>query len=142
MKKIIILAIALSISSTGIFAQAKAGREDTTKHATFYSCPNHPDSVKHQPGKCSVCGMQLNLSKKEEMNAGIRKNYTCPVHLEVVSEKEGNCSKCNSPLVLSNKEKMKAKEMKYTCPMHSDVNSKKSGKCPKCGMDLTKTKKQ
>ena len=64
MKKIIILAIAILINSTAIFAQTKAGRVDTTKHATYYSCPNHPDSVKHQPGKCSICGMELNLSKK------------------------------------------------------------------------------
>ena len=143
MKKIIILAIAILINSTAIFAQTKAGRVDTTKHATFYSCPNHPDSEKHQPGKCSICGMELNLSKKEEMNAVIRKNYSCPVHLEISSEKEGNCSKCNSPLTLSNKEKMKAQVMKlYTCAMHPDVSSKKSGTCPKCGMALTKTKKQ
>ena len=141
MKKIIILAIAIAISSTYVFAQTKAGREDTVKHATFYTCPNHPDSVKHQPGKCSICGMELNMSKKEEMNAGISKNYTCPIHLEIRSDKEGKCSKCDKTLILSKKEQMKAEVTKlYTCSMHTDVTSDKSGKCPKCGMTLTKAK--
>ena len=142
MKKIIILIFGILISTAGIFAQSKAGKEDTVKHATFYSCPHHPDSVKLLPGKCSICGMELHLSKKEEMNAGITKNYSCPVHLEISGEKGGNCSKCNKPLTLSKKENMKAQTMKYTCAMHPDVTSKKSGTCPKCGMTLMKTKKQ
>ena len=85
--------------------------------------------------------MELSLSKKEEMKAGVTKNYICPTHLDVSSDVAGTCPKCGKTLKLSGKEKMKAEVMKYSCPMHSDVTSQKAGKCPKCGMSLTKVKK-
>ena len=66
------------VTSSCIFAQSKAGRVDTTQHTSFYTCPKHPGVASHQPGKCSKCGMELNLSTKEKMNASVSKNYTCP----------------------------------------------------------------
>ena len=141
MKKIIFLVIVLFVASSCVFAQAKAGKQDTTTHTAYYSCPMHPDVTGHQPGKCPKCGMELSLSKKEEMKAGVTKNYICPTHLDVSSDVAGTCPKCGKTLKLSGKEKMKAEVMKYSCPMHSDVTSQKAGKCPKCGMSLTKVKK-
>jgi hypothetical protein len=139
MKKFMILMIAaLTISSVSVLAQEKAGKKDTTQHTVLYTCSMHPDVTSEKPIKCSKCGMDLSLSKKEEMKKEVTKSYQCPVHLDVISEQPGKCSKCNKKLSLSKKEEMKTEVMKqYTCPMHSDLVSDKPGKCSKCGMDLT-----
>lgn len=144
MKKIIALTVAVFIASSGLLAQNKAGKIDTTQHTAFYTCSMHPDVSKHEPGKCPKCGMELNLSSKEEMKATQSKNYTCPIHVNVTSKDHGTCPKCGRKLALSAKEQMKAEVTKiYTCPMHPSVALDKEGNCPKCGMTLVekKTKK-
>lgn len=141
MKKIIILTIAFFIVSPALFAQSKAGKTDTTKHTSLYTCPKHPDVVSDKPGKCPKCGMALSLSGKEQMKAQVTKNYTCPVHTDVITHDPGKCPKCGRKLNLSPKEQMKAEVMKiYTCPMHPDVALDKEGKCPKCGTALVEKK--
>jgi uncharacterized protein with PIN domain len=142
MKKIMMLMIAaLTISSISVVAQEKIGKKDTTQHAAFYSCPMHAEIKTDSPGKCPKCGMDLSLSKKEEMKKQVTKNYNCPVHPEVVSSKQGKCSKCGKSLMKSSKEQMK-EEVKnnFSCPMHTDVTSNKAGKCSKCGMEMTEKK--
>jgi len=32
----------------------------------IYSCPMHPEVVSDTPGRCSMCGMNLVLSKREQ----------------------------------------------------------------------------
>lgn len=141
MKTIIILTIALFIASPVLFAQSKAGKTDTIKHATFYTCPMHSDVVNDKPGKCPKCGMDLNLSTKEQMKSAATKNYTCPIHLDVTKHDPGKCPKCGRNLNLSPKEKMKVDVVKlYTCPMHPEVALDKDGKCPKCGATLVEKK--
>jgi predicted RNA-binding Zn-ribbon protein involved in translation (DUF1610 family) len=144
MKKSIIIALVFLISSAALFAQEKAGKQDTTQHAVFYSCPIHGDVTTNTPGKCPKCGMDdLIVSKKEQMKSEVSKTYTCPLHLDMTFDKEGKCPKCGKMLILSKKEQMKAEIVKiYTCPMHPDVASDKSGKCPKCGMALTEKKQR
>jgi len=142
MKKIMMLLIAaLTISSVTVFAQEKAGKKDTTQNTVLYTCSMHPDVKMDKAGKCPKCGMELSLSKKEEMKIAVTKNYTCPVHADVVSDKSGKCPQCGKKLSLSNKEQMKTEVMKtYCCSMHTDVARDNPGKCPKCGMDLTEKK--
>lgn len=141
MKKIIILAAVFLVSFTVVRAQEKAGKKDTATHVTLYTCPMHPGVSTDAPGKCPLCGMNLNLSKKELLKTQVAKAYTCPIHADIVSDKSGKCSKCGTQLNLSLKEKMKAEVVKiYTCGMHPDVTSNEPGKCPKCGMDLTEKK--
>ncbi|MDP4263676.1 MAG: heavy metal-binding domain-containing protein [Bacteroidota bacterium] len=141
MKKLIILAATFFITSPVIFAQGKAGKKDTTVHASYYTCPMHPDVVSSKPGKCPKCGMDLNLSTKEQMKLNVTKTYACPIHVDVTSNKPGKCPKCGKIMTLSPKEKMKAEAVKlYTCSMHPDVTSDKPGNCPKCGMALTEKK--
>ncbi len=141
MKKIILLSIALFIVSSALFAQTKAGRIDTTKHTTFYTCPMHDGISMKMPGNCPICGMKLQLSKKEQMKKAVTKNYTCPVHLNVTSHDPGKCPQCGRKMNLSPKEQMKAEVMKiYTCPMHPQVALDKEGKCPKCGTALVEKK--
>jgi len=142
MKKIITVFAALLITVTGLFAQTKAGKIDTAKHAAFYSCPHHPGIVSDHAGKCSICGMDLKLSGKEQMKASEVKNYNCPTHLDVTSHHPGQCPKCGKKMSLSLKEQMKAGDVKlYTCPMHPDVALDKDGVCPKCGKALVEKKK-
>ena len=141
MKKIIVLAVTLVIASTGVFAQEKAGKKDTTQHVTLYSyaCPMHPNFISDKSGKCPKCGMDMTLSAKEQMKRDVMKVYTCPVDADVISTQPGKCPKCGKNLMLSPKEQMKMEVMKiYTCPMHPDVTSDKPGKCSECGMDLVK----
>jgi transcription initiation factor IIE alpha subunit len=140
MKKLIVLLIAIS-SAAITFAQ-KAGKKDTTQHAAVYACPMHPDVTSDKPGKCPKCGMDLNLTAKEEMKMKVTKAYCCSAHADVTSDKPGKCPKCGRKLSLTAKEKMKMEVMKeYTCPMHPDVTSDKPGKCSKCGMALTEVKR-
>jgi transcription initiation factor IIE alpha subunit len=141
MKKIIILAVAFLSVSTYIFAQEKAGKKDTTQHVAYYTCPMHPDVMMDKPGKCPKCGMDLNLTTKEQMKTDVTKNYTCPIHAAVVSHDPGKCPICGKKLNLSSKEQMKAEVGKvYTCPMHPEVALDKDGKCPKCGKALVEKK--
>lgn len=126
-------------------AQEKAGKKDTAAHYKVYTCPMHNEVTAKEPGNCRICGMKLQLSKKEQMKAEATRHYACPMHPEEVSDKPGKCSKCGMTLNLSPKEKMKMGAMNnYTCPMHANVRSNKPGTCPNCGMKLTpaKTNKQ
>lgn len=142
MKKIMILLIAVT-TALATFAQEKAGKKDTTQHAVFYTCAMHPDVKTNEAGKCPKCGMDLTLSKKEEMKKQVTKRYSCPVHLDEVSNKPGKCPKCGKNFLKSKKEQMKEEVVKkYSCPMHPDVTSDKPGKCSKCGMDLKENKKE
>jgi transcription initiation factor IIE alpha subunit len=143
MKNLIILAFTFFIASSSLIAQTKAGKVDTTKHVEFYACPMHKDIVSDKPGKCPKCGMDLNLTPKEQMKRAVTKRYTCPVHIDVTSHDPGKCPKCGKKLNLSPKEQMKAEVVKlYTCPMHPDVALDKEGKCPKCGATLVEKKKR
>ncbi len=134
--KILMMAV-FSIMYVSVVAQGKAGKKDTTRHTILYTCPMHPEVGMKKAGHCPQCGMQLQVSKKEEMKNAVIKNYSCPVHTKVMSDKPGKCSKCGMALNLSPKEKMKVNVMNnFTCPMHSDVTSNKAGICSKCGMKL------
>lgn len=141
MKKIFFAVAVIFFTVPGVFAQTKAGKVDTVQHASYYSCPMHPDMVSDKPGSCPKCGMALALSGKERMKAKEVKNYTCPIHVDVVSHNPGKCPKCGKKLNLSPKEDMKVQAAKiYTCPMHPDVALTKEGVCPKCGKDLVEKK--
>lgn len=139
----LLLIAALVIPSISIFAQQKAGKKDTQQHAEFYTCPKHDTVSLNKPGNCPVCGMKLELSKKEQMKAEVSKTYSCPVHLDVINDKPGKCTKCSKELILSPKEKMKTEVVKaFSCPMNceGDKTYTQAGKCPKCGMNLKESK--
>lgn len=135
----VLLMAVFSILAITASAQSKAGKKDNAKHPQLYTCPMHDSVAAKKPGNCPVCGMKLELSKKEQMKTTVTKTYSCPMHADVTSDKPGTCSKCGMSLTMSTKEKMKTEVMNhYVCPMHADVTSDKPGKCSKCGMDLKK----
>jgi len=142
MKRVFLLSFAfIAALSLSVSAQTKAGKVDTAKHKLFYTCPMHDTVFSAKPGNCPVCGMKLQLSKKEQMKMQEVKNYTCPVHVDVTSHDPGKCPKCGRKLTGSLKEQMKAKEVKlYTCPMHPEIALESDGTCPKCGSKLVEKK--
>ena len=144
MKSVTMLVMAaFSIITISAFSQVKAGKKDTTTHTSYYTCPMHDSILATKAGYCPICGMKLQLSKKEQMKNETVKKFTCPMHPDVARSIPGLCPKCGSTLAsnLSSKEKMKMQTMKsYTCPMHPEEFSSKPGYCPTCGMALTKIK--
>ena len=134
----------LVASTSSIFAQKSkqtAPKNDSTTIAV-YSCPMHSDAISDKSGKCPKCGMDLTLSKKEQMKKEVMKLYTCPMHSEVVSNHPGTCAKCSSKLVVDRRGSKQAATV-YTCSMHADEVSDKPGKCPVCDMAMEpRSKKQ
>lgn len=145
MKKLIVSVTVLLIAVHGFSQKDKINdkkhKSNNVLVTESYTCPMHPDVKSNKPGKCSQCGMDLKLSKKEQLKKEVTKTYSCSMHPEVVSDTAGTCSKCGMTLNLTPKEKLKMGVVKnYACPMHDDVKNDKPGKCPKCGMKLEKTK--
>ncbi|MEJ7828448.1 MAG: heavy metal-binding domain-containing protein [Segetibacter sp.] len=145
MKTIIMLLIA-TFATLGAVAQKSKGKPPAAKAGTTtianYSCPMHAEIVSKKEGKCPKCGMDLTLSKKEQMKTEVSKLYTCPSHAEVASNSPGTCAKCSSKLVVDRRGSKQGKTV-YTCPMHPNEIRDKPGKCPECGMAMeAKAKKQ
>jgi putative DNA topoisomerase len=139
MKTILMLLFA-TFATFPTFAQKSKANNTTTKPSEVtvtYSCPMHPDMVSNKPGKCSKCGMDLTLPKKEQLKQEVTNSYVCPMHQQVVSSHEGICAKCSSKLVLD-RSGSKQGEKVYSCSMHPQVASNEVGKCPICGMSLKK----
>jgi uncharacterized paraquat-inducible protein A len=138
--KILFAIVIALIAAQPVNAQKAKANVQANKPATAintYTCPMHPDVTSDKPGKCSKCGMNLNLTPKEKMKMEVMKMYTCPMHPDVTSDKPGKCSKCNMELKETGQT-----ASSYSCPMHPDVTSDKQGKCTKCGMNLNLTPKE
>ena len=66
MKKTIIMALAILLSVTALFAQEKKGSSaQVIKTSAKYTCPMHHQVVRSRPGKCPKCGMNLVRVKKK-----------------------------------------------------------------------------
>ena len=104
MKKLIIFAVVF-IASTAVFSQTKAGKIDNTKHPTLYSCPVKATVITNELGKCPICGMDLNLSPKEQIKAQIVKSTSCPLFVNLTGK-----------VNLSPKEEMKMEIVKLSNP--------------------------
>jgi putative DNA topoisomerase len=99
MKKIIVIVFALFAASTTFAQKDKMQKPDSTASVKLeYSCPMHPEVTSDKPGKCTKCGMELTLSKKEHMKTAVTGKYSCPMHADVVSNKAGKCPKCGMDL--------------------------------------------
>lgn len=139
---------ALTILSISVFAKTEPHKSHkTTSQATTFSCPMHPEITSNKGGKCSKCGMDLTITKKETQKT----TYSCPMHPDEVSLEKGKCSKCGMVMVKTTKLKhntaIKGSQTssetvtKYVCKMDGQT-SDKEGKCPKCGMEMTKKEGQ
>ena len=108
-KALMAIAIAILVPATGLFAQNKAGRKDSTRHARIhYTCPMHPDVVSDMPGKCPKCNKQLMVDRRGSKQANFV--YTCSMHPDVTSDKPGKCPKCGMEMVKKGPAATKAKK--------------------------------
>lgn len=80
MKKIIVLTVALIISSLTIFAQSGSSKKMDTAMHKVYTCTMHPEVISDKPGKCPKCGMDLveKKSAKKGMDPMQKKDSTMP----------------------------------------------------------------
>jgi len=120
MKKILFVAIALLITVTGVFAQAKVDRKGSKSAEVAYTCPMHPEVLLDKPGKCPKCGMELvSCPKRPEIDRRGSKSaslvYYCPKHPNMKSDKPGKCPMCGATLVT--KPSGKDKTMKDSATM-------------------------
>lgn len=86
-----------------------------------YTCPMHPEVIKHAPGKCPNCGMHLLPLKEKgqhEHSHGSHQHHENHQHKSTVPSSQD----------------------KYYCPMHCEGDKKyaEPGNCPVCGMHLVK----
>ncbi len=62
MNRLIFLILIIALSCKGKENNNQAGNSDSIQKAkvqTEYTCPMHPDVISDKPGKCPVCGMDL-----------------------------------------------------------------------------------
>ena len=66
MKKVILMAVAILLSTVTVFAaHSTTAASDTTKTKKVkpakvqYTCTMHPEVLSDKPGKCTKCGMTL-----------------------------------------------------------------------------------
>jgi multidrug efflux pump subunit AcrA (membrane-fusion protein) len=88
-----------------------------------YACPMHPAQLSHEPGRCPICGMDLEerTATPEELTR-LRASMSDPEHGGHVSTDTGQ-------------------EMgsdRFVCPEHPEVHSDKPGRCPIDGTFLEK----
>lgn len=83
----------------------------------------HPEVVDNEPGKCPLCGMQLQSLRLALV-------WTCPVHAEITRQEPGRCPRDGRDLIRV------TKALSFTCPVHASVDVLDPGKCPKCRRTL------
>ncbi len=105
----ILLIVVLSISSVTVLAQSDSASKHHkhTLDKVKYACPMHPQIAMGNPGKCSICGMDLvktknKAAKMKKKSKAQMKKYTCPMHSEEASNKPGKCSTCGMELTKHN----------------------------------------
>lgn len=112
LKKILIVTIPLLIVSLTAYLhninEDRATMVDQTQNNIFV-CPMHPEAISNQPGKCPVCGMDLEEKSTPE------------------SQKMKSTGKSG---------KTDQKPDTYVCSMHPDIIRTSPGNCPVCGMAL------
>jgi hypothetical protein len=116
MKKSIILTVAV-VTSFAVLAQTKAGKIDNTKHPALYVCPVQSPVIINELGKCPFCGMDLNLSPKEQMKAQESKGQACPLYAGITSDRTGK------KLNVSPKEEMKMRVVGISSPRRPEESA-------------------
>lgn len=81
----------------------------------IYTCPMHPEIKQDTPGKCPICGMNLEPVEKTKSSS----------HAEIEMHHKSTAPDATQP-----------RAKKYVCPMHPQIVQDGPGHCPICGMTL------
>lgn len=107
-----------------------------------YACPMHPWITSDQPGKCSICEMDLEKTQKEpkELAQDVETYWTCTMHPQVREKEPGNCPICEMKLV-EKTIKQPTTRLVLTCgmpghPQFEPGTEPQDGRCPVCEMKL------
>jgi rubrerythrin len=92
---------------------------------TLFSCPMHPDVVAAEPGRCPVCGMDL--EERRGSPDELRSLHGDPRHAPEGAHDHGEHADELAP---------STEPGAYVCPMHPQAVSDAPGRCPVCGMFL------
>ena len=96
-------------------SDATSGHADTEHEETLYACPMHPEQVSHEPGRCPICGMDLEeRASGAGERGGVSREASGDDHGEPDSERSGT----------------KKEGHHYVCPEHPNIHSDKPGRCP------------
>jgi rubrerythrin len=87
---------------------------------TVFSCPMHPEAFAAEPGRCPVCGMDL--EERDATAAELESPHGDRAH-EPAKDHGGGMDET-------------AGAVQYMCPMHPEVVADEPGRCPVCGMFL------
>ena len=93
-----------------------------------YSCPMHPEVVAEEPGRCRVCGMDL--EERTGSRAELSKIHVSHEHRpgEATLQKGEAGAEMDEPV----------EGARYSCPMHPEIVSETPGRCRVCGTFLEK----
>ena len=91
-----------------------------------YTCPMHPEEVSSEPGKCSICGMNLVPMEGERGEEQEKVD-------EQAVEEESDVHQGHSE---EGEQGTASDETLYHCSMHPTYISENPGECPICGMTL------
>jgi hypothetical protein len=133
--------IVLTMLALGVFALAGCGKKEQsamqgepsgteTVDAAAYTCSMHPDVISAGPGKCNVCGMNLEEKSAADLR-GVKYAYVCPMNDQTgLPAAPGKCDKCGMDLVKT------GLATNFVCPMHPEQVGSTAGKCAVCGMEM------
>jgi Cu(I)/Ag(I) efflux system membrane fusion protein/cobalt-zinc-cadmium efflux system membrane fusion protein len=89
---------------------------------TLFSCPMHPEVIAAEPGRCPVCGMDL--EKRRGSPEELARMHPGTMHAHDHGDEHAMDGAGEGD--------------RYACPMHPEVASDEPGRCPVCGMFLEK----
>jgi Cu(I)/Ag(I) efflux system membrane fusion protein len=94
---------------------ARGDRPEAQPDARVNACPMHPEQISHEPGRCPVCGMDLEerTATPEEL-ARLRSKKTEIVHGRDDPRGAGSAAPAQD----------------FVCPEHPEIHSRAPGRCP------------
>ncbi len=84
-------------------AHAKGGAKEAEKPAQTFTCPMHPQVVKHEMGTCPICGMDLVPFEKNSNDKSVKVDAQRQLLANIGTLKLGDAGQVNNQTVLNGK---------------------------------------